>query len=102
MRAVVAEYRRLAEGDGGPFTDDAFWQGATLAAEDAERAATEASEAAGLPAALALAPGVCQGLGGGIEASLAETRFNQWWHLLAVLVLNAGLAGEILLVRLLG
>jgi hypothetical protein len=58
--------------------------------------------AAGLPAALALAPGVCQGLGGGIEASLAETRFNQWWHLLAVLVLNAGLVGEILLVRLLG
>jgi len=33
MRAVVAEYRRLAEGDGGPFTDDAFWQGATLAAD---------------------------------------------------------------------
>lgn len=50
--------------------------------------------ATGLPPLLALSPMLGSALGGGIEGGLAETRFNQWWHLLAVLLLNGGVVLE--------
>ncbi len=56
--------------------------------------------AGGLPPLLALAPLLGAGMGGGLEGGLAETRFNQWWHLLAVLLINAGALLEALLLRL--
>ena len=47
-------------------------------------------EQAGWPEALALLPLVCSGAGGALEATQAETTYNQWWHLVAVVVLTAG------------
>lgn len=46
--------------------------------------------ARGCPAATALLPLVCNGAGGALEATQAETTYNQWWHLAAVLVLSSG------------
>jgi hypothetical protein len=46
--------------------------------------------ARGWPAATALLPLVCNGGGGALEATQAETTYNQWWHLAAVLVLSGG------------
>lgn len=46
--------------------------------------------AKGLPSGLALLPLVCNGAGGALEATKAETSYNQWWHLLAVLVISSG------------
>ena len=54
----------------------------------------------GLPPPLALAPLLGSGLGGGLEGGLAETRFNQWWHLLAIVLLNAGVLLEAMLLQL--
>jgi hypothetical protein len=44
----------------------------------------------GWPAALAILPLVCNGGGGALEASLAETTYNQWWHLAAAVLLTCG------------
>ncbi|MFN7894631.1 MAG: hypothetical protein ACK5Q6_00500 [Cyanobacteriota bacterium] len=46
--------------------------------------------AMGWPAAAALLPLVCNGVGGALEATQAETTYNQWWHLVAVVVLSGG------------
>jgi hypothetical protein len=46
--------------------------------------------ARGWPAVTALLPLVCNGGGGALEATQAETTYNQWWHLVAVLVLSGG------------
>jgi hypothetical protein len=46
--------------------------------------------AAGLPSMLALAPLACLGLGGALEGCLAETSYNQWWHLAAVIAFISG------------
>lgn len=59
-----------------------------------------ALSAIGLPPLLALAPLLASGLGGGLEGGLAETRFNQWWHLLAILLLDSSALLEGLLLRL--
>jgi len=45
---------------------------------------------AGWPEGLALLPLICSGAGGALEATQAETTYNQWWHLVAVLVLSGG------------
>jgi|GEM_PF-5034560 hypothetical protein len=45
---------------------------------------------AGWPEALALLPLAGNGAGGAVEATLAETTYNQWWHLVAVIVLSSG------------
>jgi hypothetical protein len=45
---------------------------------------------AGWPEALALLPLAGNGTGGAVEATLAETTYNQWWHLVAVMVLSSG------------
>lgn len=44
----------------------------------------------GWPAALALLPMLCNGGGGALEATQAETTYNQWWHLLAIILINCG------------
>jgi hypothetical protein len=46
--------------------------------------------AKGWPAATSLLPLVCNGAGGALEATQAETTYNQWWHLVAVVVLSGG------------
>lgn len=46
--------------------------------------------ARGWPAAMALLPLVCNGAGGAVEATQAETTYNQWWHLVAAVLLSGG------------
>jgi len=54
----------------------------------------------GWPALLALAPLACFGLGGALEGCLAETSFNQWWHLAAAIAFTAGFASYGLLLSI--
>jgi hypothetical protein len=44
----------------------------------------------GWPAAFALLPLLCNGAGGALETTQAETTYNQWWHLVAVVLLTCG------------
>lgn len=40
---------------------------------------------------LAVLPTLLIGLGGIVEGLLAESRFNQWWHIFAVVLFNVGM-----------
>lgn len=44
----------------------------------------------GWPTALALLPMVCNGGGGALESTQAETTYNQWWHLVAIVLITCG------------
>ena len=49
-----------------------------------------ALSAANLPSILAPAPLLLYAAGGIVEVNLGETKFNQWWHLLAIATIGCG------------